>query len=89
MAAIAAKGITRVFCEGGGALAASLLRAGLVDELIVMHAGCVIGGDGTASLAALGVDNLDDAPRFDLHSVQSIGTDVMQRWTRRMGFNPS
>jgi diaminohydroxyphosphoribosylaminopyrimidine deaminase/5-amino-6-(5-phosphoribosylamino)uracil reductase len=89
MAAIAAKGITRVFCEGGGALAASLLRAGLVDELIVMHAGCLIGGDGTASLAALGVDNLDDAPRFDLHSVQSIGTDVMQRWTRRMGFNPS
>ena len=31
--ALASKGITRILCEGGGRLAASLLKAGLVDDL--------------------------------------------------------
>ena len=33
-------------CEGGGALAASLLRAGLVDQLIGYTAGMVLGAEG-------------------------------------------
>lgn len=82
MAALADRGITRVFCEGGGALAASLLSAGLVDELVVFHAGCVIGHDGTPSLAGLGVQALADAPRFDLAEVRTVGSDVMHCWTR-------
>lgn len=80
MASIAAKGITRVFCEGGGGLAASLLRAGLVDDLVVFHAGCAIGDDGTPSLASLGVAALRDAPRFELADVSRIGPDIMHRW---------
>jgi diaminohydroxyphosphoribosylaminopyrimidine deaminase/5-amino-6-(5-phosphoribosylamino)uracil reductase len=32
--ALGAAGLTRVLCEGGGALAASLISAGLVDELV-------------------------------------------------------
>jgi len=82
MAALAEQGITRVFCEGGGALAASLLQADLVDDLVVFHAGLVIGGDGTASLAGLGVAELADAPRFSLADVNRVGTDIMHRWTR-------
>ena len=82
MAALAQRGITRVFCEGGGALAASLLSAGLVDDLVVFQAGCVIGHDGTPSLAGLGVQALADAPRFDLAEVRSVGPDIMHRWTR-------
>ncbi len=81
MKAIAARGITRVFCEGGGGLAASLLKAGLVDDLVVFHAGCVIGADGTPSLAGLGVAALPDAPRFELADVCRIGPDIMHRWT--------
>jgi diaminohydroxyphosphoribosylaminopyrimidine deaminase/5-amino-6-(5-phosphoribosylamino)uracil reductase len=82
MAALADRGITRVFCEGGGALAASLLSAGLVDDLVVFDAGCVIGNDGTASLAGLGVQALVDAPRFELADVRVVGADIMHRWTR-------
>ena len=43
---IGRRGITRVFCEGGGALAASLLDADLVDELVVFTAGLAIGAEG-------------------------------------------
>ncbi|MCO4846692.1 MAG: bifunctional diaminohydroxyphosphoribosylaminopyrimidine deaminase/5-amino-6-(5-phosphoribosylamino)uracil reductase RibD [Yoonia sp.] len=82
MAALAEHGITRVFCEGGGALAASLLSAGLVDDLVVFHAGCVIGHDGIPSLAGLGVQALADAPRFELADVRAVGPDIMHRWTR-------
>ncbi len=62
--AMGAAGLTRVFCEGGGALAASLLAADLVDDLVGFTAGLAIGAEGQPSLGALGVDRLADAPRF-------------------------
>ncbi|WP_322895145.1 MULTISPECIES: bifunctional diaminohydroxyphosphoribosylaminopyrimidine deaminase/5-amino-6-(5-phosphoribosylamino)uracil reductase RibD [unclassified Yoonia] len=83
MRALAGAGITRVFCEGGGMLAASLLGAGLVDDLVVMTAGCAIGAEGTPSLAAMGIGRLVDAPRFGLHDLARLGDDVMTHWRRQ------
>jgi diaminohydroxyphosphoribosylaminopyrimidine deaminase/5-amino-6-(5-phosphoribosylamino)uracil reductase len=80
MAMLSDQGITRVFCEGGGSLGASLLKAGLVDELIVFTAGCAIGADGTPSLQALGVHEMSAAPRFQLAEVRQIGPDILHRW---------
>lgn len=80
MGQLADAGLTRVFCEGGGQLAAGLLEYGLVDELVVFTAGVVIGGDGLASLANLGVSALTDAPRFVLRDTRICGDDVMHRW---------
>ena len=80
--ALAEKGLTRVFCEGGGALAASLLAADVVDELVVFQAGLTIGAEGTPCIAAMGVDKLANAPRFALHSVKTVGADIIQRWRK-------
>jgi len=80
LAKIAGQGITRVFCEGGGRLAASLIRAGFVDRLITMTAGLAIGADGIPGLAAMGVDRLDQAPRFKLASHRRIGDDLIAEW---------
>ncbi len=82
MAELAARGLTRVFCEGGGALAASLLRAGVVDELVGYTAGLVLGGDGRPSVGALGLHALADAPRFHLVQTRHLGPDLFHRWTR-------
>ena len=82
MQALAARGITRVFCEGGGMLAASLLNAGLVDELVVFSAGIAIGAEGTPMLAAMGVDRLGNAPRFRLAEVTRVGDDICHIWRR-------
>jgi len=77
------RGITRVFCEGGGHLAASLLRAGLVDDLIVFSAGKMIGSEGRAGLAQLGVTRLADAPHFKLTDLRQVGADIVHTWTRQ------
>ena len=74
--------MTRVFCEGGSALAASLLEADLVDELIGFTAGLAIGAEGLPSIGALGLGRLDEAPRYRLHYCQRIGEDVLHVWRR-------
>ncbi len=76
-------GLTRVFCEGGSALAASLLAHDLVDELVGFTAGLGIGAEGLPSIGALGVGRLDDAPRFELVDTTAIGADILHRWARR------
>ena len=80
LGALGQAGLTRIFCEGGGGLAASLLSAGLVDEIIAFTAGMVIGGDGTAMLAPFGLMRLENAPRFQLVETRAIGADTMSRW---------
>lgn len=75
-------GLTRVFCEGGGALAASLLTADLVDELAVFSGGLVIGAEGTPSVGAMGLTGLAEAPRFTRERVEGVGPDALSLWTR-------
>lgn len=82
LGALGQAGLTRVFCEGGGALAASLLMAGLVDELVGFTAGLALGAEGRPALGAMGIDALAEAPRFALAELQQAGTDVMHRWVR-------
>ena len=81
--ALGDRGLTRVYCEGGGGLAASLLMAGLVDELVGYGAGLAIGAEGRPSLAAMGLSRLAEAPRFDLVECRDIGGDVLHRWRRK------
>ncbi len=76
------KGLTRVFCEGGGGLAASLLAADLVDELVGYTAGLAIGAEGLPSIGAMGLGALEEAPRFRLADSHAVGGDVMHRWVR-------
>lgn len=75
-------GLTRVFCEGGSALAASLLAADLVDELVTFSAGIAIGAEGLPAIGAMGLERLENAPRFELAQSRSVDGDVMQVWQR-------
>lgn len=79
---LAEAGITRVFCEGGGQLAASLLRAGFVDQLVGYSAGLILGGDGRAAIAPLGLRRLADGPRFQLVETRQVGGELFHRWRR-------
>ena len=76
LGALAGKGITSVLVEGGGRIAASLLRAGLVDRLVWYRAGLAIGADGLPAIGDLGVDVLDAAPHFEKIASRPVGDDV-------------
>ncbi|MEI4486770.1 bifunctional diaminohydroxyphosphoribosylaminopyrimidine deaminase/5-amino-6-(5-phosphoribosylamino)uracil reductase RibD [Frigidibacter sp. MR17.14] len=82
MAALGAEGLTRVFCEGGGQLAASLLTAGVVDEVVGFTAGLTLGAEGRASIGALAEAPLGAFPRFRLAETRPVGADIYHRWTR-------
>ena len=83
LAALAARGITRVLVEGGSRLAGSLLRAGLVDRLEWFRAPLLIGGDGLAAVSAFGVDSLDLAAGFECVGVRRAGNDLWESFVRR------
>ncbi len=85
LSVLGTRGLTRVFCEGGGVFAASLLKAGLVDDLVVFSAGVFLGADGTPSIGELGIDRLESASRFDLVETRAVGADVMHRWRSSQG----
>ncbi|MCX7566424.1 bifunctional diaminohydroxyphosphoribosylaminopyrimidine deaminase/5-amino-6-(5-phosphoribosylamino)uracil reductase RibD [Sulfitobacter sp. F26169L] len=79
---LGAHGLTRVFSEGGSAIAASLLKLDLVDFLVGFTAGMVIGAEGVAGIGAMGLGRLTQAPRFNLAETQAVGPDVMHTWVR-------
>jgi diaminohydroxyphosphoribosylaminopyrimidine deaminase/5-amino-6-(5-phosphoribosylamino)uracil reductase len=82
MSQLATKGLTRIFCEGGGTLGGSLIKSGLVDQLIIMQAGVAIGADGTPSLSAMGNTILANAPRFELNDLRQLGNDTISIWRK-------
>lgn len=71
-------GLTRILVEGGGGVAAGLLRDGLVDEMYWFRSPSIIGGDGLMAVASMGFDHLDEIPNFHRQSVQQLGTDILE-----------
>ena len=75
MTALGQRGINELHCEAGEKLNASLLRAGVVDELLLYLAPTLLGQG--AGLAALGpFENLADGLQLRWHAVDRIGDDV-------------
>jgi diaminohydroxyphosphoribosylaminopyrimidine deaminase/5-amino-6-(5-phosphoribosylamino)uracil reductase len=75
-ARLADEGLTTVLVEGGGQLAAALLRAELVDEVHWLLAPKLIGGDGRAGLGPLGLESLAQAVDLDAVRVHRRGPDL-------------
>lgn len=80
--ALGEAGLTRVLVEGGGHLAACLIRADLVDRLRWFRAAGIMGGDGIPAVAAYGVDELTMMRRFRRVAVGAVGDDVLESYVR-------
>jgi diaminohydroxyphosphoribosylaminopyrimidine deaminase/5-amino-6-(5-phosphoribosylamino)uracil reductase len=80
--ALGDEGLTRVLVEGGGHLAAGLIRADLVDRLRWFRAAGIMGGDGIPAVAAYGVDALTMMHRFRRVDVRGVGDDVLENYLR-------
>jgi diaminohydroxyphosphoribosylaminopyrimidine deaminase / 5-amino-6-(5-phosphoribosylamino)uracil reductase len=81
--ALGARGMTRLLVEGGARLAASLMRARLVDRIEWFRAPRVIGGDGLPAVVGYGTDHLSDAAGFVRTGVRQAGADLVEQYERR------
>ena len=75
LAALGARGITRLLVEGGARLGTALLRADLVDRLAWFRGNLLIGGDGVPAVSSLVDLKLADALRWRPVSSRGIGQD--------------
>lgn len=82
LSALKRRGVASVLIEGGGQVAASFLRAGLVDRLEWFRAPILLGGEGRPCVAALALSQLSDAPRFRRLAVEPCGDDLWERYER-------
>jgi diaminohydroxyphosphoribosylaminopyrimidine deaminase/5-amino-6-(5-phosphoribosylamino)uracil reductase len=71
-----------VLLEGGGRLAASFLRADLIDRIEWFRAPIILGGDAKPAVAALELGRLADARRWKRLDVRHVGDDLWERYER-------
>jgi diaminohydroxyphosphoribosylaminopyrimidine deaminase/5-amino-6-(5-phosphoribosylamino)uracil reductase len=79
---LAGEGLSRLFVEGGGQVAASFLRCGLVDAMEWFRAPMLIGGEGRPAVGALAIAALAEAPHFRRIEVREVGDDLWERYER-------
>ncbi|WP_282176833.1 bifunctional diaminohydroxyphosphoribosylaminopyrimidine deaminase/5-amino-6-(5-phosphoribosylamino)uracil reductase RibD [Vibrio nereis] len=68
--------VNHLWVEAGATLASSLIKAELVDELILYLAPKIMGSDGRGLLGALGLDSMADVIELDIQDVRQVGKDI-------------
>jgi len=74
---LAAREVNELHVEAGGKLSGALIRAGLVDELLLYVAPCLL-GDPARGIAEFpgGLAHLSDRVALSIHSVERVGDDL-------------
>ena len=76
LAALAQRGINEVHAEAGFKLNGSLLREGLVDELLLYLAPCLIGHEANGLFNLPELATLDGKRRLQIRDLRQIGADI-------------
>lgn len=79
VAALVERGHRRLLCEGGPRLLASVLAAGVLDELCLTLSGTMLAGDAFRIVSGPALAN---PPRFTVAHVLSDATDLYLRYLR-------
>jgi len=73
---LAQRGINEVHAEAGFNLNGSLLREGLVDELLLYLAPCLIGHEASGLFNLPELTRLDGKQRLQIHDLRQVGADI-------------
>ena len=73
---LARRGINEVHAEAGFKLNGSLLREGLVDELLLYLAPCLIGDAASGLFNLPELTSLDGKRRLQIHDLRQVGADI-------------
>jgi len=73
---LARRGCNELHVEAGGRLAGALLARGLVDELLLYLAPCLIGDTGRGLFALPELASLADRPQLAIRDLRMVGADL-------------
>ena len=73
---LAERGFNEVTVETGSKLMGSLLRAGVVDELVIYYAPILLGDTGQPLAVLPELTRLEDAPRWRIVDSRAVGPDL-------------
>jgi diaminohydroxyphosphoribosylaminopyrimidine deaminase/5-amino-6-(5-phosphoribosylamino)uracil reductase len=79
---LAARGVTRVFCEGGPRLAGALHAADVIDAAVLLTGAEPLGEPGLPALPAGLVAHLSDRRQFEADAAEPLGRDTLQSFSR-------
>jgi len=73
---LAARGVNEVHVEAGPTLSGALIKAGLVDELLMYLAPTLLGSDARGWFDDLNLTSLDQKLELKLQDVRMVGSDL-------------
>lgn len=76
------RGIETLLVEGGGTLAASFLKLGVVDRIDWFRAPIILGGDGRNAVGDLGIEAMRDVFRLPRVYLGELGEDTYERYQK-------
>lgn len=79
---IASLGITSVLIEGGASVAASFMKANLIDDCAVFTAPTNIGEGGINAISGIELASILTAPHFILNGTRKIGPDFLATYQK-------
>jgi diaminohydroxyphosphoribosylaminopyrimidine deaminase/5-amino-6-(5-phosphoribosylamino)uracil reductase len=79
---LGALGITRLLIEGGPILSASLVRADLVDEAVIVRSPKRLGADALPALEGMPLEALAESPNLQLLERRQAGPDSLTHLVR-------
>ena len=83
LSALAEREVNELHVEAGPTLTGALLAAGLVDELLVYQAACVVGERGGALAAIPALEKFDDRLHLQVLEQRRVGPDLRVRLVPR------
>lgn len=83
LAILKRQGIDRLMIEGGGRLAASFVKAGVIDTIEWFRAPMILGGDGRDAIGPLDIEFMDDIYGYSRVSVRDSGVDLRETYQKK------
>lgn len=78
---LSSQGINSILVEGGSKVAASFLKEGLVDEIIIFRSNKIIGGDGISMFSDLGTKDVAEAiSNFKRTTIRQFDEDLVEHF---------
>ncbi len=81
---LAARGITRVFCEGGPHLGSSMIEGGFADDVLILTSPKPLGHDGQPVLAGPAHVRLADETYYRRTDTRALGEDRLIHYERKL-----